>query len=603
MPASNDLLSAMDGQLDELLLSWQELRRQGREVSAGELCGSEPALAQELERRILVIRRMEGFLGVGATAEPSRSPGRTPSSSSWSAAEVAIPGYEVLGVLKQGGMGIVYKARQVKVDRLVAIKMILAGRHAGAAQLSRFRTEAEAVGRLRHPNVVQIHEAGECGGQPFFSMEYVEGGSLADRLATGPMPSREAARLLEILARTMQTAHEQGIIHRDLKPANILLAPGRELSSEKADAVGSRLEGCVPKIADFGLAKKLTGETPAAGDAITQTFAIMGTPSYLAPEQAAGQNRTIGPAADIHALGAILYEMVTGRPPFQGETTFDTLEQVRFRDPVPPSQLQPRCPRDLETICLKCLRKEPGQRYASAGELADDLALFLSGRPIHVRPVGSWERAIKWCKRRPAIAALLALLFVVIALGFGLVLWQWREAEFARRDAEAATLRALASQKEAEAEKHKADEERHNAEISMKLADAERALASEQRDRAEAIMNRCVKAVDEYADVSVNAKAAVRTSGEPASILWSLTQFFVITSVTFSSDETLPSADRRRFAEQYASRAVKLLESLHTGGQFKNPAYLGKLRDDKNLDPLRSRADFQQLMREVQAQP
>jgi WD40 repeat protein len=320
----------------------------------------------------------------------------------------AIPGYEVLRVLGQGGMGVVYQARQVALNRPVALKMILAGAYAGEHERARFRTEAEAVARLRHGNIVQIYEVGEQEGRPFLSLEFVERGSLADRLKGTPQPAHEAARLVETLARAIHAAHQCGVVHRDLKPANVLLT-----------------EDSTPKITDFGLAKQLDAES-AHGQ--TGSGTILGTPSYMAPEQAEGQAHVVGPAADIYALGAILYEMLTGRPPFKGETVLDTLGQVRSEEPVPPSRLQPKTPRDLDTVCLKCLQKDPRRRYATAQALADDLRAFLDGRPILARPTGPWEQAMKWARRRPAVAALLAGMVLLAAVGTGLVVWQWRVA-------------------------------------------------------------------------------------------------------------------------------------------------------------------------------
>ncbi len=299
----------------------------------------------------------------------------------------SVPGYEILGELGRGGMGVVYKARQVSLNRAVALKMILAGAHAGPTQQARFHTEAEAVARLQHPNIVQIYEIAEQDGRPWFSLELVEGGSLADRLARAPQPPRRAAELVQTLARAMHYAHQRGIVHRDLKPSNVLLT---------ADGT--------PKVTDFGLAKLLDsagGQTP--------TDAFLGTPNYMAPEQALGQSKDIGPAADVYSLGAILYESLTGRPPFQGTTVLDTLEQVRHQEPVPPSRLQPKVPRDLETICLKCLEKDAHRRYGSAEALAEDLRRFLDGLPISARPATLSRRAVKWARRRPAVATLLAV--------------------------------------------------------------------------------------------------------------------------------------------------------------------------------------------------
>src|SRR5262245_4003610 len=246
----------------------------------------------------------------------------------------AVPGYDILGELGRGGMGVVYKARQVGLNRLVALKMVLAGGYAGPEALARFRSEAEAIAALQHPNIVQIHEVGESGGLPYFSLEYCPGGSLAQKLDGTPLPPKQAAELVETLARAMHAAHQAGVVHRDLKPANVLLA---------ADGT--------PKVTDFGLAKRLD-----TGDGPTKSGAVMGTPSYMAPEQAA-DGKAVGPAADVYALGAILYELLTGRPPFRAATSLDTILQVVSEDPVPPSRLNAQAPRDLETACLKCLEK------------------------------------------------------------------------------------------------------------------------------------------------------------------------------------------------------------------------------------------------------
>ncbi len=310
-------------------------------------------------------------------------------------ASVSVPGYEILKVLGRGGMGVVYQARHQTLKRTVALKMILAGGHAGANELARFRTEAEAVARLVHPNIVQIHEVGESGGHPYFAIEFVGGGSLDRKLDGKPMVPSEAAKLIETLARAMQFAHNRNVIHRDLKPANVLL-----------------MDDGTPKVNDFGLARQLdldSGETQAG--------MIMGTPSYMAPEQASGQSHEAGPSADIYALGAILYECLAGKPPFKGNTVIETLELVQKQDPVAPSKANPRIPVDLETIALKCLRKEPENRYASAGELADDLRRYRRGEPVVARPVGQLERAWFWCRRNPAIASLTAGIAISLVIG------------------------------------------------------------------------------------------------------------------------------------------------------------------------------------------
>ena len=305
-----------------------------------------------------------------------------------------VPGYEIIAELGRGGMGVVYKARHVALNRLVALKMVLAGGHAGADELARFRGEAEAVARLSHPNIVQIFEIGEVAGLPYFALELVEGSSLDRKLAGTPLPPNDAARLLETLARALAAAHAAGLVHRDLKPANVLLA---------ADGT--------PKITDFGLAKKLD----TAGQ--TASGAVLGTPSYMAPEQAGGRSKEIGPACDVYALGATLYECLTGRPPFRAATALDTILQVVGQEPVPPRQFNARTPVDLETICLKCLQKDPPKRYASALALAEDLRRFLAGEPVAARPVGRVGRAWRWCRRNPVVAALLAAVVGSLLLG------------------------------------------------------------------------------------------------------------------------------------------------------------------------------------------
>jgi serine/threonine protein kinase len=337
-----------------------------------------------------------------------------------------IAGYEILDVLGRGGMGVVYRARQERLGRVVALKVLLAGAHASELDLARFRAEAEAVARLQHPNIVQIYEIGESDGCPYLALEHVAGGSLADRLHGTPLAARDAARLVETLAQAIHTAHQHGIVHRDLKPANILLRS--KTTTDDTDQTDNKKPGFtssvlsvvefVPKITDFGLAKRLDGVTLS-----TQTGAILGTPDYMAPEQAAGQ--AVGPVADVHALGAILYQLLTGRPPFVAATPLDTLLRLKLEEPVPPSLLQPGLPRDLETICLKCLRKEPAQRYVSAAALADDLRRFDRGEPIRARRTARWERAAKWARRHPTRAALFGVsaLATLALVGAGVGLW------------------------------------------------------------------------------------------------------------------------------------------------------------------------------------
>ena len=365
-----------------------------------------------------------------------------------------VPGYEVLEEIGRGGMGVVYRARHLQLGRPVALKMLRDGALASRSEHARFRSEAEAVARLQHPNIVQIFEVGEHDGRPFLALEYVGGGSLSQRLAGQPQSPRQTAELVATLARAAHYAHQQGVIHRDLKPANILLTS----SPASPDGLG------VPKIVDFGLAKQLTGR-----DGPTTTGDILGTPSYMAPEQA----RTgvpIGPAVDVYALGTILYAGLTGRPPFQSQNHLDTLFQVVHHEPVPPSRLNATVPLDLATISVKCLAKNPAQRYGTAAELADDLERFLAGRPILARPAGAWERFAKWAGRHPAVAFLSALVALVTLLGVGLVAWKWREAE-ANAQAEAEARR--------DAQQLAADEAKARREVERLLAtaDVDRALS------------------------------------------------------------------------------------------------------------------------------
>jgi formylglycine-generating enzyme required for sulfatase activity/tRNA A-37 threonylcarbamoyl transferase component Bud32 len=352
------------------------------------------------------------------------------------ATPVNVPGYDILRELGRGGMGVVYQARHVRLNRVVALKMVLAGSHAGPEEQARFLSEAEAVAHLQHPHIVQIYETGQHDGLPFMALEFVEGGSLARKIKDAPLAPAEAARVVEQLARGMDYAHSRGIVHRDLKPENVLLA---------ADGT--------PKVTDFGLAKRVVG-----GSDLTQTGAILGTPSYMAPEQARGSSKAVGPAADVYALGAILYRLLTGRPPFQAATPPETLLQVMTEEPVRPRQLNTWVPRDLETICLKCLRKEAGKRYPTALALAEDLRRFQAGEPIMARPVGHWERVEKWVRRNPAVAGLTTAVLLVTVLGLAGIVWKYLEAEKQKdiaedRRKEAEKLTGIAQSKEQEAQR------------------------------------------------------------------------------------------------------------------------------------------------------
>ena len=310
-----------------------------------------------------------------------------------------IAGYDVLEIIGRGGMSVVYKAHQKSLNRVVALKVLPAGMQAGPDVAARFRVEAEAIARLQHPNIVQIYEAGECNGVPYYAMEYIDGPTLSQVLRDGPMAPTQAAECLEQVARAVQYAHAHGVLHRDLKPANVLLAD-------------------VPKIADFGLAKVLNSRNE-----LTVTGQVLGTPTYMAPEQVRGAPSGVGPASDVYSLGAVLYAALTGQPPFRGQTVYATMTQVADDEPPPPRSLGQTVPRDLETICLKCLHKDPLRRYATAQELADDLRRWLNGEMPVARRAGRVERMMLRLRRNPLAVMFFALwlltllaLFVALAL-------------------------------------------------------------------------------------------------------------------------------------------------------------------------------------------
>ena len=329
--------------------------------------------------------------------------------------------YELIEMIARGGMGVVYKARQPKLDRIVALKMILAGNLASAAAIERFRTEARAAAHLDHPGIVPVFENGEREGQHYFTMAFVEGRNLGDLIRDQPLPVNEAARLIRDLCAAIAYAHDHGVVHRDLKPANVLV-----------DGQGNS------KLTDFGFAK-----TTYDSNEMTGTGEILGTPAFMSPEQAAGKGAAIGPLADVYGLGALLFALTTGRPPFQAATPLETILHVVSVDPPRPRSLNPSIPRDLETICLKCLEKSPAKRYANASEIAADLDRFLNGLPIQARPVGLIEKSYRWYRRRPVIGSMAVALILLLAAVPVLLASLWSEAEARAKAATAGRVKEI----------------------------------------------------------------------------------------------------------------------------------------------------------------
>ena len=495
-----------EAELEDMVSLWQRRRAEGETATPAQLCRERPELLPELERRIAVLERMNDLARTThatATLDTACSPPRLRSGPHTA---LEIPGYEILGELGRGGMGIVYQARQKGLNRLVALKMILHADYAGPEERRRFRAEAESIARLRHAHIVQVYEVGEHNGSPYFSLEFCRGGSLAGTLDGTPLVPQKAAVLLEQLARAIHAAHVAGIVHRDLKPANVLLS-----------------EDGSPRITDFGLAKQLDNQQWQ-----TASGAVFGTASYMAPEQARGARSQIGPATDVYALGAILYELLTGRPPFRGATTADTLLQVVSSEPVSPRRLQPGVSRDLDTICLKCLQKQAARRYDSALALADDLARFQAGEPILARPVGSLERLLRWARRSPRVASLsAAVLLLVVLLLTGSLL---------------ATARISETLQEERTQREKAE---RFAEDNQKLADKERRAADTARQVA-SMLAKLFESADPIGILS-GTPSSTRSTGDRLAIRQML--------------DSASGEARQKFADQPALLAL-LLDSL-----------------------------------------
>jgi tRNA A-37 threonylcarbamoyl transferase component Bud32 len=400
-----------DYRLDQAILEFLHAQEKGPPLDRARWLKVHSEFTSELRRFLAAFDRLNEIAGPllsplhatladgTGTVQIGEEPG--PLAGSVTTPPLIFGDYELIEKLGEGGMGVVYKARQASLNRIVALKMIVAGSHARRSDLARFRAEAEAVAALQHPNIVQIHEVGQRDGVPYLSLEFVPGGTLAHRLNGTPWADSDAARLVQAMARAMDQAHRHGIIHRDLKPGNVLLT---------ADGI--------PKITDFGLAKRLD-----ASDGPTVSGTILGTPSYMAPEQAGGRSAEIGTLCDVYALGAILYELLTGRPPFRATEPLDTVMQVLHDEPVTPRMLNPNVSRDLETICMKCLRKDRAARYGTALALAEDLDRFLAHEPIHARPIGAMERLWRWCHRSPYRAALVGVVLCALLAAIGTGVW------------------------------------------------------------------------------------------------------------------------------------------------------------------------------------
>ncbi len=464
----------------------------------------------------------ESFLRLLKRAAPSVALPSTP------ALFPTIPDYEIECELGRGGMGVVYKARHVPLNRIVAIKMILTSEHATASEIARFRAEAEAIAAIKHANVVQVYDLGPEGcTRPYFAMEYVAGGSLAKFLkANGRQSPTAAAELLAAVADGLQAAHDAGIVHRDIKPANILLAKdeGRRTKDEQTSQAVSGSDSSFilypssfarPKVSDFGLAKRLASD-------VTRTMAPAGTPAYMAPEQAGGKSKYVGPGADVYSLGAVLYECLTGAPPFEGTDQWEVVEQVLTTQPVSPRSVVPAVPRDLELICLTCLEKEPHHRYHSAAALADDLRRFLAGKPVSVRPIGPVTRTSRWAKRRPTAAALVALVAAVCFAVPAAIVWTVGESEQHATETAAAKDREDAAREE-ERLARIAEEQQRLARIEADKAAAAALRLADVRDLF-AIQNKLHSRIADrplswtYANRADLLKAVMLAAGEPTAV-------------------------------------------------------------------------------------
>ena len=442
--------SSASTELDEIIAEYIFAEEAGELVSRDELLATYPDYAGQLQQ-FFTDRDQFRRLASPLSPEAARR-NDLPASVRY------FGDYELLDEIAQGGMGVVYKARQKTLNRIVAVKMVLAGHLASDQDIKRFEEEAKTAATLKHRSIVPIHEVGRNHGQHYFSMDFVDGPNLAEVIRTDPPSPKKAARIIQEVAEAVNYAHQEGIVHRDIKPSNILIDPSGDV-----------------QITDFGLALRV-----GDGSQLTQSGQILGTPAYMPPEQALGKRDLVGPASDIYAMGAVLFEMLTGRPPFRGESASDTIRQLLDTEPLAPRQLNTKTPRDLETICLKCLDKQPHQRYGTAALLADDLSRFLANKPIHARPVGRLERVARWARREPKVAMLtMTAAFLLVA---GAIVSTLLAIEAEKRANSERTQRALVERRETEAnEARKLAEQREADAIVAKAAEATAKNLAEER--------------------------------------------------------------------------------------------------------------------------
>ncbi len=431
--------SAQSMTADEVIADYMQRIDAGERLDPEILVAAHPQLADELRSFFANLARLDGPLTASTAVTP-----HLPEGLSVLPTIRYFGDYELLGEIARGGMGVVYRARQRSLDRVVAVKLILSGRLATPREVERFHEEARAAARLIHPSIVRILEIGKHGEHHYYSMEYVAGGSLAERIANRPLPPRQAAEIIRRIAAAVEYAHQQNVLHRDIKPANILLTADGD-----------------PQLSDFGLAKRLNADLE-----LTRTGELAGTPSYMAPEQAVPGMKGVGPWTDVYSLGAVLYSLLTGRPPIDARTPHAALAALATDDPVPPRRVMGRVPRDLETICMKCLEKKPRDRYASAEDLAEELKRFLEGIPIRARPLGWLGRAARWVRRKPLAAALVAVAVasaLLAPLGGRFVVHLQRQLDEQRRESEALIAKGKHAAAELKTSRQTAEDHRRDA--------------------------------------------------------------------------------------------------------------------------------------------